>query len=45
MKSHTEYLTFEIPARMAFRNITREVFYGELDGRRPKRVLVKVLGE
>jgi secondary thiamine-phosphate synthase enzyme len=25
MKSHTEYLTFEIPARMAFRNITREV--------------------
>ena len=25
MKSRTEYLTFEIPARMAFRNITREV--------------------
>jgi len=25
MKSHTEHLTFEIPARMAFLNITREV--------------------
>ena len=25
MKSLTEYLTFEIPARMAFRNITAEV--------------------
>ena len=25
MKSHTEYLTFEIPRRMAFQNITREV--------------------
>jgi secondary thiamine-phosphate synthase enzyme len=25
MKSHTEHLTFEIPARMAFRNITCEV--------------------
>ena len=25
MKSHTEYLTFEIGARMAFQNITREV--------------------
>jgi secondary thiamine-phosphate synthase enzyme len=25
MKSRTEYLTFEIPARMAFKNITREV--------------------
>ena len=25
MKSHTEYLTFEIRARMAFQNITRDV--------------------
>jgi secondary thiamine-phosphate synthase enzyme len=25
MKSLTEYLTFEVPARMAFQNITREV--------------------
>ena len=25
MKSLTEYLTFEVPERMAFRNITREV--------------------
>lgn len=25
MKSHTEYLTFTIPARMALRNITAEV--------------------
>jgi secondary thiamine-phosphate synthase enzyme len=25
MKSHTEYLTFNLPARMAFRNITAEV--------------------
>jgi secondary thiamine-phosphate synthase enzyme len=25
MKSLTEYLTFELPARMAFQNITREV--------------------
>jgi secondary thiamine-phosphate synthase enzyme len=25
MKSHTEYLTLELPSRMAFRNITSEV--------------------
>jgi len=25
MKSHTEYLTFHIPARMAFENITPQV--------------------
>ncbi|HTI49488.1 MAG TPA: secondary thiamine-phosphate synthase enzyme YjbQ [Planctomycetaceae bacterium] len=25
MKSHTEYLTFELPARMAFENITPQV--------------------
>jgi secondary thiamine-phosphate synthase enzyme len=25
MKSHTEYLTLELPARMAFKNITRAV--------------------
>lgn len=25
MKSHTEYLTFRVPARMAFTNITRQV--------------------
>jgi thiamine phosphate synthase YjbQ (UPF0047 family) len=25
MKSHTEYLTFNIPARMDFRNITPEI--------------------
>jgi thiamine phosphate synthase YjbQ (UPF0047 family) len=25
MKSHTEYLTFNLPARMAFENITPEV--------------------
>ena len=25
MRSHTEYLTFNIPARMAFQNITPEV--------------------
>ena len=25
MKSHTAYLSFDIPARMAFQNITREV--------------------
>ncbi|MBI3407010.1 MAG: YjbQ family protein [Planctomycetes bacterium] len=25
MKSHTEYLTFNIPSKMAFRNITPEV--------------------
>jgi len=25
MKSHTEYLTFNVPARMGFKNITREV--------------------
>lgn len=25
MKSHTEYLTFNLPARMAFENITGQV--------------------
>ena len=25
MKSHTQHLTFNIPARMGFKNITREV--------------------
>jgi secondary thiamine-phosphate synthase enzyme len=79
MKSLTEHLTFNIPARMGFVNITptvednadahmkrqvmgrevvvaitngrldfgpwEQIFYGEFDGRRPKRVLVKLIGE
>ena len=28
MKSTTEYLTFKIPERMGFENITRELFDG-----------------
>jgi thiamine phosphate synthase YjbQ (UPF0047 family) len=54
MKSHTAHLTLNVPARMDFVNITdraldfgpwEQIFYGEFDGRRPKRVLVKVIGE
>ena len=74
MKSHTEYLTLNLPARMAFENITpkveaivaksgvrevvvaitqrrldfgpwEQIVCGEFDGRRAKRVLVKVIGE
>ena len=58
MKSQTRYLTFQVPERMGFLNITSQVegvvaesgeipqiFYGEFDGRRPKRILVKVIGE
>ena len=48
MKSQTEYLNFEVQQRMDFVHLTPEVersFYGEFDGRRRKRVLVKVIGE
>ena len=79
MKSHTTYLTFRVPERMGFVNITddviaevdahhkrqimgrevvvaitngkidfgpwEQIFYGEFDGRRPKRVLLKIIGE
>ena len=48
MKATTEYLTMKVPSRRAFVHITPEVersFYGEFDGRRRKRVLVKVIGE
>ena len=62
MKSPIRYLTFHLPERMGFANITREVaaaitkgrldfgpweqiFYGEFDGRRDKRGLLKIIGE
>jgi thiamine phosphate synthase YjbQ (UPF0047 family) len=66
MKSLTEHLTFNLPARMGFVKMRQvmgrevvvaitdgkldfgpweQIFYGEFDGRRPKRVLVKVIGE
>jgi hypothetical protein len=41
MKFHTEYLTFDIPSKMAFVNITAQV----QDAVTKKRVLVKVIGE
>jgi thiamine phosphate synthase YjbQ (UPF0047 family) len=30
---------------MAFLREWEQVFYGEFDGRRPKRVLLKIIGE
>jgi thiamine phosphate synthase YjbQ (UPF0047 family) len=63
MKSFTEHITYNVPSRRGFVNITHgtevviaitkgeldfgpweQIFYGEFDGRRPKRVLVKVIG-
>ena len=45
MKSLTEYLTFTIPSRRLDFGPWEQIFYGEFDGRRPKRVLVKLIGE
>ena len=45
MKSLTRHLTLPIDKRMGFLNITQQIFYGEFDGRRDKRVLVKIIGE
>ncbi len=44
MKSFREGLTFNIPQRMDFVN-WEQIFHGEFDGRRAKRVLVKIIGE
>lgn len=41
MKSFTEYLWFE---KLDF-GPWEQIFYAEFDGRRKKRVLVKVIGE
>lgn len=54
MKSQTRYLTFEARHHQVIVPITRgrldlgprqQVFYYEFDGRRPKRVLLKAMGE
>lgn len=51
MKTYKKELWFNIPTRRAFVNITldfgtwEQIFYGEFDGRRKKRVLVKIIGE
>lgn len=54
MKSVTEYLLFDTKRRRDYINITdgmldfgpwEQIFYGEFDGRRPKRVLIKIIGE
>jgi len=54
MKTYRKELWFEISTRRAFINITQgkldfgtweQIFYGEFDGRRKKRVLVKIMGE
>lgn len=49
MKSHRKVLTLHVPQRTGFVNITTEpreqIFYGEFDGRRDKRILIKVIGE
>ena len=57
MKSYRKELWFEVPTRRAFINITsrveeylsfppwEQIFYGEFDGRRQKRVLIKIIGE
>ena len=46
MKSHTQYLTFNIPARMAFQNITPQVEeIVRKSGVQEGLVLVKIIGE
>ena len=50
MKSYRKELWFNIPARRGFVNITDQVEQclkenGEFDGRRKKRVLVKIIGK
>ena len=41
MKSHRKVLTLHLPGFGTWERI----FYGEWDGRRDKRVLIKILGE
>ena len=54
MKTYRKELWFNTPTRRAFVNITpsqldagpwEQIFYGEFDGKRQKRVLVKIIGE
>jgi len=54
MNSRATYLIFNTKDKIEFVNITKgkldfgpweQIFYGEFDGQRPKRVLVKIIGE